>query len=209
MEQQRRRAETEIAAARADAVQAHEQLMQAQAIMQKMALDQASHLRSDLDQTSPDTAWRSLLNAIQRHDDRSVRLLTTPDVAPLFQTKGPAIEKQALFYLLEPLRWQERTERTASALQGKGAQCVRSMADCTLAGASTRTSCSTPRPPRNFPAPPESWRSLRCAIKIGPLPSPASTGVLCVSPSLMQNVAFCPSRSCRAPQPPPESVCGK
>src|SRR5215510_14756149 len=91
----------------------------------------------------------------------------------------------------------------------QGAQMVRSIADCTLPGERNRTSCATPSPPRNFPGPPESCRNLRYVIKIGPLPSPASTGVLCVSPSLIQKVAFWPSRSLNAPQPPPERIEGK
>ena len=43
----------------------------------------------------------------------------------------------------------------------------------------------------------------------GALPSAASTGVLWVSPSLMQKVAFWPSASLSAPQPPPDSSGGK
>ena len=42
-----------------------------------------------------------------------------------------------------------------------GAQRARSIADSTLPADSKRTSCDTPSPPRNLPAPPESWRSLR------------------------------------------------
>ena len=84
-----------------------------------------------------------------------------------------------------------------------GAQIVRSTWAWIVAVRRMRTSLATPRPPRNLPAPPESWRNVRRSMMIGLLASVASTGELCVSPSLRHTVAFMPSSSDFAPQPPP------
>jgi hypothetical protein len=118
------RAAMENADARADAERIRAQLAQVQDQMQKMALDQAS-FRSVPDQTSPQSTWRSCLNAIQRREDRTLRLLASPEAASLLRLKGDDSDKRALQWLLEPLQWQEQTKKTASAVQGAGAQRIR------------------------------------------------------------------------------------
>src|SRR5262245_2354883 len=85
----------------------------------------------------------------------------------------------------------------------QGAQIVLSIRDWYMAGLSTRISERKPRPPRHLPAPPESCHSSRRTMTADDFASRASTGRLCVSPSLIHTVAGMPSSPSLAPQPPP------
>src|SRR5262249_54774776 len=85
----------------------------------------------------------------------------------------------------------------------QGAQIVLSIRDWYMTGLSTGISERKPRPPRHLPAPPESCHSSRRTMTADAFASRASTGRLCVSPSLIHTVAGMPSSPSLAPQPPP------